>query len=310
MAYSEEIIENWNYWNYFRRVVRNKNTNSETLLETGRYVPVTTEMFRIGVKISDLTETEEIREYYAATFKPNIRRMCNQDYPSSVTLRILSSVVGVNSDQTEVTGYAKTWYHVDARSWVSTDDLSYSILTDFSIPSDVAAEDYVAEDYTEESLIKTGDVYIDFYDLEAIFWKYMRDKTTGFTLSATGGYVDFYSPNYSPVTFRPQFIISQTVSSRQYSGMVLDAEIKALSRIKGVCKNKYGVAITGSQCDVIAFRPDTYRIVGTGSSSAVDGSFLIDVDYKVGEDVAVSFINSGLSISGTELMTTVSYDTV
>jgi len=310
MAYSQIIIEGWEYWNYFKRVLRNKNTSAEILLETGRYIPVSTDIFRIGVKVSDLTEEEEIREYYAATFKPNIRRMCNQDYPSSVMLRLLSSAVVINEGQTEITEFVQTWYHLNGREWTSSDDLSYEILTSFVIPSDVPTDNYVAETYTEESTIKAGDVYLDVYDLDVIFWKFMIEKATGFTLSATGGYIDFYSPNFSPYTYRPQFVISQTVSSRQFLSMTVDAEIKALSKVKGICRDKDGVAITGSQCAIIVFDPETYKIIGTGNSATIDGSFLIDVTYKVGEEVAVSFVQSGLSISGTELMTTVSYDTV
>jgi len=307
---SDHIIEDWDFWCYYKKVLRNRINNAETLIETGKYLHSNSGILRFGTKSAMQSSTEEIRDYYLVVFKPNIGRLPQQDYPSSAKLSIILSTVVLNVGNSSIVGKIKCWYHPNGRFWTSSDNVGFNNINEYFVPSDILTTDYDSSIYEKSETIGTNNLTVEFDEIEQIFWKFMRGKTTGFTLSATGGYCDIYGSEYNPYTLRPQFTIGQTVSSKMHSNLVIDSEIKALSRIKGTCKDRNGNALTGIQCRITAFDPDEYKIIGTGLSSAADGTFLIDIDYRVGDNIIVSFVNEVQSISGSEIMKTVSYNTV
>jgi len=66
--YDATISDAWNYWCYYRKVLRNKNTGSIVDLDSGKFLPSTAGMIRVGEKISELNDNEETIEYTAIAF--------------------------------------------------------------------------------------------------------------------------------------------------------------------------------------------------------------------------------------------------
>jgi len=310
MAIAETVIETWNYWNYYKRVLRNISTGGEYTLDTGPYSPSITGLLRVGVRIAESSSTEEVREYYVLVLRPDKKRLANQDFPIDVKLELDISTCVLSEGQSIVTLRVKPWANPNGLRWITSSLISYEQIIEHYIPFDISAVDYAIATYEETKTVSPTTGSVEFISLEQSFWKFMRDKTIGFAISGTEGYCEIFGPTYVATSVRPKFTIDQSQAARVQGYAKLTTEIKAQSRVKGVCKDREGDLITGVQCRIIVFNPDDYRIVGTGVSTAADGSFLIDVDFRVGSSVVVSFVETGQSIYGSEIMTTVSRSTV
>lgn len=309
-SYNETITEVWDYWNYYKRVIRNKNTGVETLISSGKYIHATAGLLRVGKRITNMSSTEELIEYTAVALKPNIRRMSNYDFPISLSLSVYISSIALNSDQSSLEMKARAWANLTGVSWTSDSEISYSDIVGYYIPFDLTSSNYTPSTYEISVSLNSGDYLALFEDFEYTFYKFMRNRSIGFMLTATGGRADIYGPAYSTTTLRPQFDATQTVSGRLRVNVTLDTELVALSKVKGVCRDRNGTIITGSQCRIVIYHKSNYNILGTGLSDFATGAFLVETSCKVGELVVASFLNSNNVISGSELMTTVSYLTI
>ena len=309
--YNVAISDAWEYWCYYRRVLRNKNTGAIIDLDSGKFSPSTVGLLRIGEKVSELNDDEEIVEYSVLALQPDITRINIWDIPSSAKLMLYLSVVILNDGNFQFPVTVKPWANSSGTAWTSDTLITYNDIVEHYIPFDLTSETYVAATY-EKSVNVEADTYNAYViDLEETFYKFLQSQTIGFMITATGGYADVYGPTYSSSTVRPQFTIEQTISNRFHGPHItLDTEIAGLSKVKGVCRDRSGTIITGKQCRIVACNKDHYKILGTGLSVSANGTFLIDADCKVGELVAVSFYDSDDTLTGSELMTTVSYNTV
>ena len=81
MATEETINSSWNYWCYYEEYVRNKLTGSSFLSKTGIFIPTISGSLRIGTKVTSINDTEESVIYYITALKPNVSRMCKDNYP-------------------------------------------------------------------------------------------------------------------------------------------------------------------------------------------------------------------------------------
>ena len=233
------------------------------------------------------------------------------DTPSSVKLMLYFSLVVLNDGIFQLPVTIKPWANSSGTAWTSDTTISYNDIVNHYIPFDLTAATYVSATYEKSKNIAADAYNALVIDLEATFDKFLQGQTTGFMATATGGYADVFGPEYDSLTIRPTFSVEQTVSNRFHGPHItLDTEISGLSKVKGVCRDRDGVIITGIQCRIVACDTNDYKILGTGLSVSANGSFLISVDCKVGKQIAVSFYDSSNALTGSELMTTVSYSTV
>lgn len=312
MTIEETISSYWNYWCYFERVVKNRYSGKEILVGSGNYVPEIFGMMRIGEKVSRLNSSEDIVERYLSAFKPDISRMCDQDYPTVVelTLRFLSHEI--NSGETEINVTVKPFANDNGRSWATTSPISYNLIKEHYVPFDITLATYISNlsEYEKTESINQSENRVYFGNLILLMWKFMQKNSIGFTISASGGICNLYGPSYTLYFLRPLLTVRQVVDTRMRSNVILDTQIAAEAKVKGKCKDRDGNVITGRQCRVIAFDPSDYEILGTGLSSSSTGSFLFSINYKVGYPVIVSFIDDVSDITGCEVMTSLSKDTV
>ena len=300
----EELIASWEYWCYYKRYIRNKITGDSYLSETGKFIPTLTGMVRIGIQISDLSDTEELINYYITALQPNVIRMCRTDFPLSAKVTVYFREYRLNSGKTAIPITVKCWANLSGIDWVTSTPITYEDISEHYIPFDLDEDSYVASTYEKTENMNLSLLTVEIQNLEYTFEKFMLNGSIGFIFDATGGYGEMYGPASSSTYLRPKFTIVQNVSNRMKSNIFLDTEIVSESKIKGVCRDRNRNIITGVQCKITVFDPDTYEVLGTGLSSAADGSFLITTTAKVGNPVVVSFVEDGQSISGTEIMTT------
>jgi len=296
------ILEGWDVWCFFRRMLFNSNTLSETLINEGEFSPPVSGILRSGIKEYSINSTEKIREYYAIAFSPDISRLCNSDYPMTSKLRIDVESCVLNAGETEFVGTIKPW----AKSGGIPH--SYLDIVDNYIPFDVTS--YDAEIYETQDSITPSEYYFQFEDIIATIWKYMKSQSSGFMLVGQNGIVDIYGPEYSSVSFHPALTIIQTISNKRKYKINLQTEIKSLSKIKGVCNDKDGNRVTGSSCKVYVFSLSFVDLIGSGESNSANGTFLIEVEAKYLEQVLVTYFNESENIFGSEIMRTVSKVTV
>jgi|GEM_PF-5891799 len=309
-SYNISISDSWNYWCYYRRVLRNKNTGALVDLSSGKYSPSTEGLLRVGEKISSLNINEEIIEYTVIALKPDLKRFSVQDIPSSVRLILYLGGVVLNSGNFQLSVTVKPWANSSGLLWTTDTIISYNSIIDYYIPFDLTAATYVTATYEKSVNVEIGGYAAVVKYLESTFDKFARRQSIGFMITATGGYANVFGPTYESLTVRPKFTVEQVVSNRFHGPHItMDAEIIGRSKVKGVCRDRSGAIITGKQCRIIACDKDDYKILGTGLSS-VTGAFLVDLECKVGEFVVVSFYESGDVLTGSEMMTTVSNNTV
>ena len=310
MNYEESIKSYWNYWCYYKRVLRNKITGVETLIESKSYSPSVFGLVRAGIKKFDLSSTEEIIEYYLTALKPPIIRMCNQDLPVSAEFTLNFSEHSLNEGEVKIEVKIKPWANSSGSAWTSATEITYQDISEYYIPFDLSISTYDSTIYEKIQEADLSGEKVEFDNVIQTFQKFLQDQSTGFILSATGGYCEIYGPSHDLYFLRPKFVIDQPTVQRFHCNVDLDTEIKAASKIKGVCRDREGAIITGHQCKISAFDPYSFEVIGTGLSSSVDGSFLVDIEYKVGNPVIVSFVDETLSLYGTEIMVSVSESTV
>jgi len=204
----------------------------------------------------------------------------------------------------------KPWANSHGIGWTSDDIISYTDIVNYYIPFDLTVATYVSATYEKSVNVEANEYSVRAIDLEATFDKFLQQQTIGFAVTATGGYADVYGPEYASSDVRPQFVIEQSVSNRFHGPHIaLDTEIAGSSKVKGVCRDRTGVILTGERCKITVCDQYNYKILGTSYSSSADGSFLTDVSCKVGESVVVGFCQTNNGISGSEIMTTVSPST-
>ena len=309
--YNTAISDAWNFWCYYYKVIRNKNTGVIIDLDTGKFLSTTTGLLRIGEKVSELNDSEEIIEYTVIALKPDITRINIWDTPSSARLMLYFSLVVFNDGNFQLPVTVKPWANPSGTEWTSDTIISYQDIVDYYIPFDLTSATYVPATYEKFTNVKADSYSAYIIDLENTFDKFLQDQTIGFMITATGGYADVFGPEYSSSEIRPQFTIEQIISNRFHGPHItLDTEIAGNSKVKGVCRDRDGTIITGRQCRIVACDKDNYRILGTGLSVSANGTFLVTLSCKVGELVIVSFYDSNNTLTGSELMTTVSYNTV
>ena len=293
MTVGETINSYWNYWCYYEKYIRNKTTGSSFLSNTGIFVPEIFGSLRIGVKKADINDTEESITYYLTALKPNIIRMCKDDYPLSAKIRLNAREAVLNEGETIIPVTLSNWENPNDDGWITGTSISYTAMNNYS-----------SAIYKETANADLSGLKIEIEDLEAIIHRFFKGWSNGFLLNATGGYCELYGPSNIFSYMRPTLTIVQNVSNRLKTDIVLDIEIKAESEVKGVCRDRNRSIITGHQCRITVLDPDTYDIIGTGLSSSLDGSFLVTTTAKVRSPVIVNFIETSQSISGSEIMTT------
>jgi len=308
--YNVTISEAWDYWCYYHRVIRNKNTGTVINLDSGKFNPLTSGFLRVGKKISEIDDDTEIIEYTTIALKPDLKRVSNQDTPNSVRLMLYLPVVVLNEGDIQLSVTVKPWANSSGINWTSDNIICYDDIVDHYIPFDLTVATYVSSTYEKSVNVEADEYRAEIIDLEATFDKFLLGQTIGFAITATNGYADVYGPEYTSLTVRPQFAIEQTISNRFHGPhIILDTEIVGSSKIKGVCRDKDRIIITGRQCRVTVYEKDSYRILGTGLSASIDGAFLVSLECKTGELVIVSFYDSSGVLTGSEIMTTVSSNT-
>lgn len=293
MAIEETINSYWNYWCYYEEYVRNKITGSSFLSNTGIFIPEIFGSVRIGVKRADINDNEESVVYYITALKPNISRMCKDDFPLSAEIRLNAREALLNEEETIIPVTLSNWENPNDDGWITSTPISYGAMNDYS--SDI---------YKETANADLSGLVIEIEDLETIVHRFFRGWSNGFLLNATGGYCELYGPSSSFLYMRPTLTIVQNVSSRLKSNITLDVEIRSESEVEGVCRDRNRNIITGYQCKITIFDPDTYDIIGTGLSSPSTGSFVVTTSAKIGNPVVVNFTEETQSISGSEIMIT------
>jgi hypothetical protein len=310
MTVQENIYSSWEFWCYFERSKRNKLTGSESFLEQGKYNSTNSGVLRVGTKISSINSNEELIERYLVALKPNLKRMFGQGVPtySSLELQFLNCLLNLN--ETSIKMKIKPFANSSGVGWNSESSISYYDIKDYYVPFDLSQNDYNDNKNLFEKIVNVNisEKNILFEDLENVCWKLLKEKSIGFTLSATGGYCSLYGPTYSMFFLRPKINITQVVPARKHCHAILDLEIAIEGKIKGKCVDKNGVLITGKQCRIIVFDMDEYKIVGTGLSNSSTGEYLINTVSKKNDPVIVSFLNESDQICGSEIMTTLSKD--
>ena len=302
-----DIIEGWDYWCYFYKARRNKNTNSETLIDSGKFIESTPGLLNIGTKIDNLSSSEEIIERTVIAIKPKIQRIHNQCVPDYVSLDLSLAAIVMNDDADRFVITVKPWANLNGTSWTSDTVLTYWDLVGHHVPFDVDVEDYEKETFEKIAILEQVEYRATIEDLSQAFGKFLENRSTGFLITAEGGYSGIYGPTYATIASRPQFSVSQTIPGRTQARILLSTEMEAKSKVRGRCKNRLGVPITGVQCRVTIFNLSHDRILGTGLSASSDGSFLITVNVKIGTRVIVAFAETSSSISGGAIMLTESY---
>jgi len=293
MTTEETINSSWNYWCYYEEYVRNKITGSSFLSRTGKFVPSISGLLRIGVKRADINDTEESITYYTTALKPNVSRMCKDDYPLSAEIRLNARTALPNEGETVIPVTLSNWENPNDDGWITSTPISYG-----------AMDDYSSATYKETVNADLSGLKIEIEGLRTIVHRFFRGWSNGFLLTATNGYCELYGPSSIFSYMRPTLTIVQNVSNKLNTDISLDIEIVSESEVEGVCRYRDGTIITGYQCEITVFDPDTYEIVGTGLSSFANGSFSILTSAKIGNPVIVSFVEETQSISGSKMMET------
>lgn len=294
MTTTEETINSsWNYWCYYEEYVRNKITGSSFLSKTGIFVPSISGSLRIGVKRADINDTEESITYYTTALKPNVSRMCKDDYPLSAKIRLNARTALPNEGETVIPVTLSNWENPNDDGWITSTPISYG-----------AMDDYSSATYKETANADLSGLKIEIEGLRTIVHRFFRGWSNGFLLTATNGYCELYGPSSIFSYMRPTLTIVQNISNRLKTDIILDIEIRCESEVKGVCRDKDRNVITGHQCNITVFDPDNYDIIGTGLSSAIDGSFLVTTSAKIGNPVVVSFVEEIQGLSGSEIIET------
>lgn len=307
------ISEAWDYWCCYKKVLRDKNTGVVTVLASRKFEPSPSSLglLRIGEKISEVNDDEEIIEYTVIALKPNLERMNLQDPLSSARLILYFSLVVLNEGAFKLPVIIKPWANSSTANWTSDTNVSYDDIVEHYIPFDLTPETYVSSTYEKLVNVASGESNSITIGLEHTFDKLLQGQVTGFAVTAEDGYADVFGPECSSFSVRPTFIIEQVVSNKVYNpNITLDTEVAGASKVSGVCRDQNGVILIGERCKVAVLHKDNYRILGAGFSSSANGSFLLNVDCKVGETVVVNFYRYGEDLTGSELMTTVSDRTV
>lgn len=295
MATEETINSYWNYWCYYEEYVRNKTTGSSFLSGTGIFIPEIFGSTRIGVKVADINDTEESVIYYVTALKPDVSRMCKDDYPLSAKIRLNAREAILSENETVIPVTLSNWENPNDNGWITSTPLSYGALNDYS-----------SSIYMKTANADLSGLVIELEDLEAIVHRFFEGWSNGFLLSATQGYCELYGPSSLFSYMRPTLTVVQTVSNRLKTNIALDIEVTSESEVVGVCRDRNRNIITGYQCRIIVLDIDTYEIIGTGLSSSSDGSFSITVNVKPRYPVIVNFVEESQSLSGSEIMTTMS----
>jgi len=147
MGYEESIKSYWDYWCYYKRVLRNKVTNVEILIGSGSFIPSTFGLVRIGIKKFDLSSTEEIVEYYVTAFRPKILRICNQDSPVSAELVLNFLQHFLNKEETKIEMTIKPFANSNGFSWTTTTEIIYEDIYEHYIPFDLEEATYNSSIY-------------------------------------------------------------------------------------------------------------------------------------------------------------------
>lgn len=311
MPYDESITDYWNYWCCYRKTIRNKVNGSEVQISTGTYSPSSFGMMRVGKKVTSINSNEESIEYYVSAFQPNMARFNLQDPVTDATLKLFFRDCFLNEGKSSIYITVKPFANSGGGSWTTTSNVGYTDILNHYVPFDMTSSEYASSSYLYEKTenVNFSNYTVLFENIIHLFNKYREGKTIGFTITAADGYCDMHGPSYNMFFIRPKIEVIQSHSNRLSTFMIMDTEINALSKVKGVCRNRNKAIITGKQCRIIVFNPTTYNVVGTGLSSSSDGSFLVDVEEKTGEIVIVSFVDDSGDIDGSEIMATLSYNT-
>jgi len=293
MATEETINSYWSYWCYYEEYVRNKLTGSSFLSGTGIFIPEISGLMRIGVKTTDINDIEESVTYYISALKPNISRMCKDDYPLSAKIRLNAREALLNEEETVIPVTLSNWENPNDNGWTTDTPISYDAMNNYSSIA-----------YKKTANADLSGLVIEIEDLEAIVHRFFRGWSNGFLLTATGGYCELYGPSNLFSYMRPTLTIVQNISNKLKTDVILDIKIKSASKIMGVCRDRNRNIITGYQCRVTVLDIDTYEILGTGLSSSLDGSFSITINIKPRHPAIVNFIEENQSLSGSEIMIT------
>jgi len=309
-SYNESIIDAWDYWCYFQKIKRNKNTGSELIISSDVFIPSVPGLLRVGEKISDLSTTYEIIERTVIALRPDLTRLGLQDLPFEAKLMLYFYSIGLSEGYSTLSMTVKPWANPNSSDWNLDTKITYEDLTDYYIPFDLDSFTYSPSLYEAENEIRPDEYSSLFGDIKNLFIAFMQGDAGGILILAENGYADVFGPGCPSSTIRPYVKTSQTVTGRMSSFLSVNTEVTSESKVKGVCRDREGNIITGKQCRIIIFNKDNLKILGTGLSSAQTGAFLINASCKVGELVSVNFLDSNESIAGCELMTTVSKNTI
>jgi hypothetical protein len=303
----ERIISTWNYWNYYKNFIQNISTGVLSEVSSGKYTHATAGLLRFGEKKTKISSTENLIKKTIAVFKPSMQRVSNSEEPSIASLKIYLYANTLNDLETKITANFKSWANALGVTWTSATNASYDAFKGFYVPFDVTT--YAPTTYEDNATVYTNSYILEFDEIINSLYKFYQDQTTGFTISATGGYCDIYGPAYSSNYKRPILDIKQIVTGKMYNYIPVDIEVTARSKVRGLCRDYNGTVISGKQCRIIIFDIDNYKIIGTGLSD-LSGNFLIENSAKYNTEVVVSFLQETDNICGSEIMTTISYDAI
>ena len=309
MKSQSKFLESWNWWCYHNTYMRNILTGNINQLSTGRYNSGTDGLSRIGTNKVMLNLSEEWVEETVLVVQPPRGRLPIADIPSSVSLNLFFSGVELNDDESNLIVKVSPWANIDGLGWVSETDSSFSDFKDHYIPFDLSPSTYNSSIYESTSSVSLFDYGATISELENAFYKFLQKETTGFLITASNGYANCYNPNFGSLGLRPKFNVNIVISGQSGALLNLDIEVRGRAKIKGVCRDRNGAIMTGSNCNIVAFDPNSHKIIGSALSDS-DGSFLFEVNSKVGENIAVSFTEPIRGIFGAEIMKTLSLETV
>jgi hypothetical protein len=256
-----------------------------------------------------LNPSEEWVEETVLVVQPPRGRLPIADVPSSAGLVLFFSDVELNDDESNLIVKVSPWANLDGSGWVSETNGSFSDFRDHYIPFDLSPSTYDSSIYELTSSVSLFDYGVTIAGLEGTFYKFLQKETTGFLITASNGYADCYNPSFESLGSRPKFNVNIVISGQNGALLNLDVEVRGRAKIKGVCRDRNGAIMTGSNCNIVAFDPNSHKVIGSALSD-LDGSFLFEVNSKVGENIAVSFTESTRGIFGAEIMKTLSFETV
>jgi len=298
------IEESWEYWCYYRRVIRNKASGEETLVQEGRYLPSVTNVLRIGSMVSEMNASEDLVEYTALAIRPAILRLHVGLIPLDASLLFSFSALIFNGSNSSAKFTLKPWANASGEDWISSTEITYGDIVEHYIPFNLAEETYDPDTYEKEIEIAVSAGGLFFSEIQNTLYTFLTDNAYGMFIVGEDGYADVYSPQYTYEDLRPQLGVTQVVPFTGYNYTTMATEITGKSHVIGVCRDLDGEAITGVSCLVAVFDLSDRSLLGSGSSDPIDGSFRIKTECKSYTTVILTFVNESLGINGSELMET------